>query len=137
VDDGLPMADCVLDTHACVFALAAPAKLGTRAKKILQACERGAGIAWIPAAVAAEIIILRELRRISIGLPELSSAMRQSQALRFLPLDLKQLDEFAAHQTIRDPFDRLILSAARVVGGKLITRDERLSESGLLETVWD
>jgi PIN domain nuclease of toxin-antitoxin system len=62
--------------------------------------------------------------------------MDRAPGLRFLPIDLVQLDEFAAHSTLRDPFDRLILSAARAVGAKLITKDQRLQESGLVRTVW-
>ena len=130
------MADFVLDTHACVFALAAPRKLGKAARAALESVEKGKGTAWIPAAVVTEIVLLRELDRIDFGLPELKGAMGNTSSLRFLALDLAQLDEFAAHASIRDPFDRLILSAARVLGARLVTRDRLLQKSALVETVW-
>jgi PIN domain nuclease of toxin-antitoxin system len=57
--------------------------------------------------------------------------------LRFLALDLRQLDEFAANVAIRDPFDRLIVSACRAVGSSLISRDARLADSGLVRVIWD
>jgi PIN domain nuclease of toxin-antitoxin system len=57
--------------------------------------------------------------------------------LRFLPLDMRQLEEFAVHVTVRDPFDRLILGATRALGAKLITKDSRLRESGVVQTIWD
>ena len=126
----------VLDTHACVFALGAPAKLGAKARSAMRAVEEGRGEAWIPAAVVAEIVLLRELGRIEIGLAHLKTAMEQAPGLRFLSLDLDQLDEFAALGAIRDPFDRLIVSAARAVGAKLVTRDRSLGEHGLVQTVW-
>ncbi len=130
------MADFILDTHACVFALAAPEKLGAAARKAMEEVEAGRERAWIPAAVAAEIILLRELQRISVGLPELMTAMGRAPSLRFLPLDLLQLNDFVVHVTIRDPFDRLILSACRTLGAKLVTKDRLLRKSGLVQTVW-
>ena len=57
--------------------------------------------------------MLRELGRLEVGLVELKAALDSAPSLRFLPLDLAQLDEFALLPSLRDPFDRLIVSAAR------------------------
>lgn len=127
----------VLDTHACVFALAAPAKLGGAARKALASVEAGRSTAWVPAAVVAEIVLLRELGRIQLGITGLKTAMEQAPAFRFLALDLDQLDEFAALGAIRDPLDRLIVGAARALDAKLVTRDRSLDEYGLVQTVWN
>ena len=130
------MTEFVLDTHACVYALTAPARLGKAAHRALKQVEAGRAIAWIPAAVVAEIVLLRELGRTRIGLPELKTAVEHAAAFRFLALDLRQLDEFAALTAIRDPFDRLILSACRSVDARLLTKDEALRDSGLVGTLW-
>lgn len=126
----------VLDTHACVFALVAPAKLGSAGRRALEAVEAGRSEAWVPAAVVAEIILLRELGRIEIGLTSLKTAMEQAPGFRFLPLDLDQLDEFTALGAVRDPFDRLIAAASRALRAKLISRDRLLDEHGLVQTIW-
>jgi len=131
------MPDVVLDTHTCVYALTAPDRLGKAARRALRQVEAGRAIAWIPAAVVAEVVLLGELGRVRIGLPELRAAMDAAPAFRFLPLDLKQLDEFAAHAGIRDPFDRLIVSACRAVQAALVTKDEALWESRLVRTLWN
>jgi PIN domain nuclease of toxin-antitoxin system len=86
--------------------------------------------------VLAEVVLLHERGRIGIGATEVRVAMEATPALRFLPLDFKQLEEFAAHQQIAELFDRLILAATRAVGGQLITKDSVLCDSPLLETVW-
>jgi PIN domain nuclease of toxin-antitoxin system len=117
--------------------LTAPARLGPAAKRLLKKVEAGHITAWIPAAVVAELVLLKELGRIAIGLPELRIAMEQAASLRFLALDWRQLDEFAAHLAMRDPFDRLIVSACRVIDATLITRDTALQASGLVRTVWN
>jgi len=127
----------VLDTHACVYALTAPRKLGPAARSALETIEAGRAKGWVPAAVAAEIALLRERDRIGIGIPELRTAFEQTPNLDFLPLDLLQVEEFAALASIQDPFDRLIVGACRVAGARLISRDQRLQESKLIRTVWD
>jgi PIN domain nuclease of toxin-antitoxin system len=129
------MAEYVLDTHACLFALAAPKKLGRRARRVLEQADAREHRVWVPAAVAAEIAMLKELRRTELGIPALKQAF-ENTGWRFLALDLDQIDEFAALASIRDPFDRLIVAAARSVGAKLISRDAMLKELGLVEIVW-
>lgn len=126
----------VLDTHACVFMLAAPKKLGAGARAALRRVEAGRDDAWLAAAVVAEVLLLRGLGRVGLGLPELRRAMESAPSLHFAPLDLDQLDQFSSLGSIADPFDRLIVSAARSKGAILITRDATLAEGGLVETLW-
>jgi PIN domain nuclease of toxin-antitoxin system len=116
--------------------LTAPRKLGARARAALESVEAGRDQAWLPAAVVAELLILRGLGKLGIGLPEVKNALEANLNLRFLPLDLVQLEEFAALSVIRDPFDRLMVSASRAMRARLLTRDQVISESGLIETVW-
>ena len=116
--------------------LTAPRKLGAKARAAVEAVEAGSGEAWVPAAVVAEIVILRGLGRVRIGIPELKATMAATPNFRFSPLDLAQLDEFAALASIHDPFDRLVVSAARSLDARLLTRDQTIADSGLVETVW-
>ncbi len=117
--------------------LTVPRTLGRRARTAPEGVEAGRDEALAPATVVAEVLVLRGLGRVGIGLPGLRRAMDVSPGFRFLPLALEPLDEFAALATIRDPFDRLIVGATRSVRGILITRDGSLADSGLVETLWD
>ena len=103
---------------------------------VIERVEAGHDQAWIPAAVAAEIVLLHERGRSRIGLPQLREAMEHVPSLRFLPLDLDQVDHFVSLTSIRDPFDRLIMSAARSLRADLISRDEKLAEGGFVGVVW-
>ena len=129
------MADYVLDTHACLFALAAPQKLGSKARRALEQAPVRSGTVWVPAAVSAEIVMLKQLGRTDLGVPALRLAFERA-GWRFLALDFEQIDEFAALGAIRDPFDRLIVAASRRTGAKLISRDSNLEELGLVDIVW-
>ncbi len=80
--------------------------------------------------------MLRALDRIDIGLRELVTAIEEAPSLRFLALDLEQLDALSALASVRDPFDRLILGAARARRAKLITRDAALSAQTLVPVIW-
>ena len=66
----------------------------------------------------------------------LHRAFRDAPGLRFLALDLSQLEEVVALARIRDRFDRLIVSADRELCASLLTRDSKLEEAGLVETIW-
>jgi PIN domain nuclease of toxin-antitoxin system len=129
------VSEYVVDTHASLFALAAPRKLGRKATRTLRRADERGETVWVPAAVVAEVLLLRELGRTEIGLPELREAFATT-CWRFLPLDLDQLDEFAALTRIRDPFDRLIVAAARRARAKLVSRDRELRETGLVDIIW-
>lgn len=126
----------VLDTHAYVLAVRTPKKLGAEARRALQRVERGQAEALIPAATVTELLMLKDLRRSDIGLPELRASIARGPGLQFLPLDLAQLEQFESLSSIRDPFDRMIVSAAIVTRSKLITKDTLLTDSGLVEVVW-
>ena len=130
------MSRYVLDTHALLYHLEAPKKLGRKARAAFKRVDEGTSRALVPAATVAEVIILRELGRVGIGLPELKVVFEETPAFEFLPLDLSQLDLFATLAAIRDPFERLIISAAKASEARLITRDQTIGESGLVETLW-
>jgi PIN domain nuclease of toxin-antitoxin system len=118
-----------------VFALAAPKKLGRKAHAAVARIDAGRDEGWVPAAVVAEVALLHELGRVGVGVAHLKGIFDRS-ALRFLPLDLDQLDRFETLAAVRDPFDRLIVSAARALDAKLVSRDAAIAASGLIETVW-
>ena len=130
------MARYVLDTHAIVLAFVAPKKLGRRARAVLSRVERGKDEALLPAAALAEVALLADLGWIRISLPQIRVALDETPALQFLPLELRQLDIFSTLSVLRDPFDRLIVSAARAENARLLSRDEELSTTGLVDVVW-
>jgi PIN domain nuclease of toxin-antitoxin system len=130
------MPNYVLDTHACLFALGAPKKLGRRARRAIEAAEAEGDVIFVPAIVASEIVLLNELGRTELSLPKLRAALDASSSWRFLAIDLAQIDGFSSLSGIRDPFDRLIVSAARCTGSKLVSKDATIAELGLVDVVW-
>lgn len=130
------MTGYVLDTHAYVMSLKTTAKLGGDARRALQRVERGQAQAFVPAATIIEVMMLKDLKRSDIGMAEVRASLARSAQLRFLGLDMAQLEVFASLTNMRDPFDRLIVSAAIATKSKLISKDTAIADSGLVEVVW-
>jgi PIN domain nuclease of toxin-antitoxin system len=126
-----------IDTHALVWYLSRPKRLGRSARSLLREADAGRASVLVPAIVAIELSLLREAGRDIVGVPQLDALLTAQPAFRVLALDLPQVREFAMLQSIRDPFDRMILAAARTTGAALITADAAIHDSALVEAVWD
>ena len=126
-----------IDTHALVWYLSKPKKLARSAARILRDADVGRATVLVPAIVAIELSMIRELGRKTPGVPELEALLAMQPAFEFLPLDLEQAKEFAAVSSIADPFDRMVVAAARAAQVPLITADEEIQESSLVDVVWD
>ena len=131
------MADYVLDTHALAWWAQSPKRLGRRARRALAAVDVGKANAWVPGIVGVELSLLQEAGRRLITVADLEAATRRNACVRVLPLDLLQAREFALLAAVEDPFDRMIVAAARATGRPLITGDQRIGDSGLVSVLWD
>ncbi|MES2504812.1 MAG: type II toxin-antitoxin system VapC family toxin [Myxococcota bacterium] len=131
------MKQVVLDTHALIWHLTAPKRLGKAAHRAMTQVDAGKAIAIIPAIVAVELALIREAGRRVPGPPELESLVKQHPGFRIQSIDLAHAIEFMLLGSLKDPFDRLIVATARVSGIPLLTADERITNSSLIQTIWD
>lgn len=131
------MKQIVLDTHALIWHLSAPKRLGKAAHRIMTQVDQGKTLAIVPAIVAVELALLREAGRRVPGPPELQALLQNHPSFRLLPIDLIQATEFMLLGSLRDPFDRLVVAAARVSSASLLTADERITHSSLIKIIWD
>lgn len=130
------MNEYVFDTHALIRYVEAR-RVGRRAARAIREIEAGRAGAWIPAVVPIELALLQERRRSTLSILEFEATLARNAAVRLLPLDLFQAREFALLPALRDPFDRMIVAAARSVQLPLVTADVGIAESGLVEVLWD
>lgn len=131
------MRSYILDTHALVWYLCRPARLGRAARRALREVDAGRAGAWIPTVVAAELSLIHERGRSRVGVPELWTTLERNAGLGLLPLVADHVKEFALLRGLADPFDRLIVAAARVARCALMTADATIADSGLVEVIWD
>lgn len=134
---GTKVREYVLDTHTLVWWATRPKRLGRAAARALRQVDAGRAQAWVPSIVGVEISLLNEAGRVGFGVAELEAATQRNSAVRVLPYDLEQVREFALLGSLRDPFDRMIVSAARATKRPLISADARIRDSGLVDVVWE
>jgi PIN domain nuclease of toxin-antitoxin system len=108
----------VIDTHAFIWWVARPQRLGRTAARALRQVDVGRALAWVPSIVGVEIALLNEIGRIGIGVAELDAATQRNAYLRVLPHDMAQALEFALLGSVKDPFDRMMVSAAVPPSGR-------------------
>ena len=130
------MVRLVADTHALVWHLSAPGRLGAAARRALAAADEGRWLCCVPAIALVEVALLKERGRIAIGVEELLRALAEHPGYAILALDSQQAVEFAALVAVRDPMDRLVLAAARATESRLVSADQALDGFGV-DRVWD
>jgi len=130
----------VTDTHPFIHHVTGRRKrLGRRALGIFDSVKRGRETLIVPFTVLEEVMLLSEIGRIRLPLPfrDFVISIQQAENFELGVNDTTLLLEAATFTSIRDPYDRLIIAQARVVGLPLITGDTRIRECGLVRTVWD
>ncbi|MEZ4225384.1 MAG: PIN domain-containing protein [Polyangiaceae bacterium] len=131
------MKEYVLDTHAFAWWAQRPKRLGRRARRALSEVDTGNARAFIPAIVGIELTLLREAGRQLVTVADMEAATKRNAFVGVLALDLTQAEEFALLGALADPFDRMIVSAARATGRPLISADALIADSGLVDVIWD
>jgi len=125
----------LLDTHAAIWAAEDDPKLGQRAKLAL--LHSGAGDAVISDITLLEISMLVKKGKIQIQL----SASEYLKRLQFLYPPVRITPNIATLAVDiplpqGDPFDRIIVATARELQLTLLTKDQHITESKLVPTLW-
>ena len=128
----------VADTHALMFHAAGTGLLGSKARAQFGAAEAGTALVYVPAAVIWEVGLLARVVRVNLRRPVRAFFDDLFSNPAYQPHDLTAAQVFDADELrfTRDPFDALIVAAARDLGLPLITRDEAIRASGSVRVIW-
>jgi len=126
----------VLDTHALVWAVLSRDQLGSKATRIIEQARPGE-----LAITSASIIELGRLiyaDKIDLNGRRPSDVFKGALAYNVvLPAALEAaLKAPVLDLPHSDPFDRLIVAEALVLGVPLITKDGNITDSGVVRVVW-
>lgn len=126
----------LLDTHAWIFMVDDPKRLGRAARRAITKADR-IGVAAVS---MWELALLIEKGRLSLDrelLEWIRDALGQAR-VELLPMTPAVVA--TAHQLRGaldgDPGDRIIVATALVEGVKLVTKDGRITDSGIVPVVW-
>ena len=126
----------VTDTHALVWYLGGSPLLSAGARAAFDEVVSGSSQVSIPAIVLAEMIMLVEKRHTSIDIGGIVGALRTIPGFRFTSLSPEIALRIQTLTGLSDIHDRLIVAEALENGASLITRDQAITASGLVKTVW-
>jgi PIN domain nuclease of toxin-antitoxin system len=126
----------VTDTHALIWHLTEPKRLGKRARRAFAEADAGKRLCHVPAAVFLETWLLHERGRLRITPAQVLDVIAGHPGYALLPLDTEQVVEFGAWPSVRDPVDRVIVAAACVTRSKLISADTAF-EGLPIVVIWD
>ena len=128
----------VADTHALLFHASASTVLGRRAAAHFKACERQQALVYIPAAVIWEVSLLARASRINLRRPIRAFCDDLFSNPAYHGFDLTPEQVYLADELrfTRDPFDALIVAAARTLALPLLTRDADIQASGAVRVIW-
>lgn len=128
----------VADTHALLFHAAAGRALGRRAAAHFAACERQQALVYVPVAVMWEISLLARVGRVNLrrSVRDFFGDLFSSPTYHPVDLDAEQIYRADELRFTRDPFDALIVAAARSLDLPLLTRDADIRASGTVRVIW-
>ena len=126
----------VVDTHALWWYLRSPERLTPAASAVFRLAETGNATIVVPAIAVAEFYFLS----VKLGQPLDPSSLLETLAavggIELSDLGRAQLERLNQFPEIPEMHDRLIAAESVALGAPVVTRDETLSASPQIETVW-
>ncbi|MFW9881557.1 MAG: type II toxin-antitoxin system VapC family toxin [Candidatus Thorarchaeota archaeon] len=134
------MSQYVTDTHALCWHLTEDSKLSSKAKKIFQKADSGIHQILIPSIVLIEMVYLAEKGRISDSslnqVLELIDIIGGSYDEAPLNRDTVKALQNIPRADVPDMPDRIITATAYQLDLPLITKDDKIKNSGVISVIW-
>jgi PIN domain nuclease of toxin-antitoxin system len=126
----------VADTHALLWWFTNGPQIGSRAAEVFERCENGECCIFIPSIVIAEALSIFDKKRISFDFKALFGAIHESDNFFIVSLDYEILREMVALKEIEELHDKIIVSTAKHLNLPIITKDQIIRASQIVETIW-
>jgi len=129
----------LLDTCAIIWDALEPDKLTNSAKKAIEKADRHNSLIIADISIW-EISMLVKKKRIEIetSTPNFINLFLQSRniAVKSISAEIAELSVNFGYEINNDPADRIIAATSIIYNAQLITADENLRESDLIDTIW-
>ena len=125
----------VTDTHSLVWYFTDDQRLGKKALKAFESTAK-AGEIIVPTVVLAEVLFIAKKGRIPLGFTKTVAKIEALANFEIVPLDLDVLKIAESIDTPLEMHDKLIVATAIRYDACLITRDEQITISKAIKTIW-
>jgi len=126
----------ITDTHSLLWAFTRPRKLGERARRAFDEIANGESSLLIPVIVLAELIFTIENKPIRADLDEILDAIQNTPNVEFVDFDYESAMRLRDLRIIPEMHDRMIVATALEYQAILITVDESITTSGVVNVIW-
>lgn len=126
----------VIDTHAFIFALTDPSKLGKIGSDIFNKADRKEVKLVLSIVSILEIIAIIEKGVLPINFEKLLKLILSHPSYEIYPLSISILKRISELKSLRDLHDRAIVSTALELNCPLLTRDSKLKKLKILKVIW-
>ena len=126
----------ITDTHSLLWAFTRPRKLGERARRTFDEIANGESSLLIPVIVLAELIFTIENKPIRADLDEILDAIQNTPNVEFVDFDYESAMRLRDLRMIPEIHDRMIVATALEYQAILITVDESITTSGVVNVIW-
>ncbi|MDI6807117.1 MAG: PIN domain-containing protein [Candidatus Aenigmarchaeota archaeon] len=126
----------VTDTHGFLWFLTEDKRLGKKAEEIFVSCDKGETIIVIPSIVLMEALLICERKKVDMEFKKVLKKIQNTFNYPVYPLDLKVVNICEELKQFADPHDRIVVATAKLLDVSIITKDKRIRDSKLVETIW-
>ncbi len=126
----------IADTHALFWYLDNPDRLSLAADAVFRLAAAGGALIVVPAIVVAELFYLTAKAGLPILPSDLLSRINASREFVFSELGQDQLEAMESIAVVTEMHDRLIAAEAVVRRAPVISRDEILRLSQVVDVIW-
>src|SRR3990170_6865011 len=120
----------VADTHSFLWHLQNDQALGSKARSVFGACDKGDGVVVIPSIVLVESIFICEKKKTDMNFQDILEKLKTASNYYIYPLNEDVVLECNKIK-MEKPHDRIIVATARLLKVKLITKDKKIKQSKL------
>jgi PIN domain nuclease of toxin-antitoxin system len=96
----------------------------------------GEGKIIVPIIVFVEIIFIVEKKKVDLDVEEIIERICSNPNYIIKPFDFEQLSCIKRRTNISEMHDRIIVCEAITSNAKIITKDKKIQESGIVEVIW-
>jgi len=126
----------ITDTHSFLWFLAKDKKISKKVLEIFRACDAGKEVVVVPSIVLLECLRICERKRVELEFQEIMRKIQGSSNYPIYPLDEDLILKCQNISQIPELHDRVIVATARLLNAPLITKDAKIIDSKVVETIW-
>lgn len=130
------MNEYVTDTHTLLWYLLASPLLSAKAKSAFDEAESGISFVYIPSIVFAELYFLNIKQKHILDFTAEFQKIKQSRQFILVAFEAEDVIDFDKDSAVTEMHDRMIVGVARRLNAALLTKDQNITNSNLVKTIW-